>query len=98
MLVAAKPATKLVTKPVKKWVKRLLAAGCGRGLPPSAAAECAAPPALQANLHAHPTAENAIAVGNWFASHQQFGCAVDVFRGALRTDPKSAQLHYLEGL
>jgi tetratricopeptide (TPR) repeat protein len=85
-------------RPAVSWTLWLLSAAAGLGLSVAAAAECTPPPALQANLHAHPTVENAIAVGNWFASHQQFGCAVDVFRGALRSDPKSAQLHYLEGL
>jgi len=61
-------------------------------------AACTAPPPLDAKLRAHPTVENAIAVGNWFATHQQFGCAVESFRGALKSDPNSAQLHYLEGL
>jgi hypothetical protein len=36
-------------------------------------------------------------LGNWFAAHNQFECAVETFRGALKADPQSAQLHYLEG-
>jgi tetratricopeptide (TPR) repeat protein len=63
-----------------------------------AVAECTGAPALQTNLRTHPTTENAVALGNWFANHHQFGCAVDVFRSALKADPDSAQLHYLEAL
>jgi len=66
--------------------------------PPKAPAPCAGPPAMVAKLHAHPGADNAVALGSWYAGHQQFACAIDVFKGALKTDPKSAQLHYLEGL
>jgi len=61
-------------------------------------AQCKLPPQLDARLRAHPTVDAAIDAGNWFGSHQQFDCAVDIFRAALKTDPKSAQLYYLEGL
>ncbi|HUX44713.1 MAG TPA: tetratricopeptide repeat protein [Terracidiphilus sp.] len=64
----------------------------------SAHAACNGPQALTANYKAHPTAQNAILLGSWFASHHQFACAVPIFRGALRTNPRSAQLHYLTGL
>jgi len=59
---------------------------------------CVAPPAMAAKLHGHPSSEESIALGGWFATHKQIGCAVDTFRVALKSDPKSAQLHYLEGL
>jgi tetratricopeptide (TPR) repeat protein len=64
----------------------------------TAQAACTGPQALVAKLHAHPTTENAVLLGSWFASHQQFACAVDTFRAALKSDPQSAQLHYLAGL
>ena len=64
----------------------------------SAHAACSGPPALTAQLHAHPTTENAIALGNWFATHQQFACAAETFRAGLRQDAGSAQLHYLYAL
>jgi tetratricopeptide (TPR) repeat protein len=64
----------------------------------NARADCSGPPELTARLHAHPTSQNAIALGNWFASHRQFDCAAETFGAALRTDPQSAQLSYLEGL
>jgi tetratricopeptide (TPR) repeat protein len=61
-------------------------------------AQCKLPPQLDAKLRAHPTIDTAIDAGSWFGSHQQFDCAVDIFRVALKADPKSAQLYYLEGL
>lgn len=64
----------------------------------SAHAACNAPASLTARLKAHPTSDNAVVVGSWYASHQQFECAADTFREALKKDPKSAQLHYLNGL
>jgi len=64
----------------------------------AAHAACTAPQELTAALRAHPTTENAIQLGSWFAAHKQFDCAVDTFRAAQKSDPDSAQLHYLEGL
>jgi protein O-GlcNAc transferase len=64
----------------------------------TAHAACTGPQALMAKLRAHPTSEDAIVLGSWFATHQQFECAVKTFHGALKADPGSAQLHYLEGL
>lgn len=72
-------------------------AGC-LGLAGSAHAACNGPAALVARLKAHPSSENAISLGGWYASHKQFDCAVETFRAALKSDPKSAQLHYLNGL
>ena len=68
------------------------------GAPLAAQAACTAPPALAAQLKAHPSTENAVAVGSWFASHQQFACAADIFHNALKGDTGSAQLHYLYAL
>jgi tetratricopeptide (TPR) repeat protein len=64
----------------------------------TARAACAGPQALLAKQRAHPTSENAIVLGSWFATHQQFECAVKTFQDALKADPKSAQLNYLDGL
>ena len=64
----------------------------------SAHAACNAPASLTARLKTHPTTENAVVLGSWYASHKQFDCATDTFRQALAKDPKSAQLHYLNGL
>jgi tetratricopeptide (TPR) repeat protein len=68
------------------------------GLTGTAHAVCNGPQALAAKLKSNPTTENAVVMGSWFASHKQFDCAVQTFRAALKSDPKSAQLHYLEGL
>lgn len=64
----------------------------------TAHAECVGPPALTTPFHAQPSSENAIQLGSWFASKGQFECAVETFSGALKADPESAQLHYLDGL
>lgn len=61
-------------------------------------ATCNGPDAMVAKLRAQPSNDNAIMLGGWYAEHKQFDCAVDVFRSAIKSDPKSAQLHYLEGL
>lgn len=68
---------------------------CGAG---TADASCTGPQAMVATLRAEPTTENAIALGGWFASNKQFGCAIETFRAAQKNDPQSAQLHFLEGL
>jgi tetratricopeptide (TPR) repeat protein len=59
---------------------------------------CAGPPQLAAALKAHPTTDNAIALGNWFAAHQQFACAAETFHTGLAHDANSAELHYLYAL
>lgn len=61
-------------------------------------AACAGPQQLVAKIKSHPTTENSILLGSWYASHREFSCAVDTFRSALTADPHSAQLQYLEGL
>jgi tetratricopeptide (TPR) repeat protein len=68
------------------------------GLAASAHAACNGPAPLVARLKAHPTSDNAVALGSWYAGHKQFDCAADTFLTALKRDPKSAQLHYLNGL
>ncbi|HEY2466825.1 MAG TPA: tetratricopeptide repeat protein [Terracidiphilus sp.] len=59
---------------------------------------CNGPAALVGKLEAHPGADNAVELGSWYASHKQFGCAIATFRDGLKSDPGSAQLHYLIGL
>jgi tetratricopeptide (TPR) repeat protein len=68
------------------------------GLAGTAHAACTGPQAMVANLRAHPTTGNAVQLGGWFASHKQFRCAVETFQNALKADPNSAQLNYLEAL
>ena len=77
-----------------KWI--LLA--CCVVLAARAHAACNGPQAMVAKLHAHPTTDNAIVLGSWYASQKQFDCAAATFKDALKADPNSAQLHYLEGL
>lgn len=64
----------------------------------SAHAACTPPPALNAKIKAHPTADAYADLGNWYGDHQQFPCAQDAFHSALRLDPQSARLNYLYGL
>jgi tetratricopeptide (TPR) repeat protein len=76
---------------------RILLAAClvGAGV---AHAACTGPKALVSQLHDHPSEENAVVLGSWYASHQQFLCAIETFRAALKTNPESPQLEYLVGL
>lgn len=64
----------------------------------TAHAVCNGPQAMVAKMRAHPGAEAAVPLGSWYADHQQFACAADVFRAGLKATPRSAQLHYLLGL
>lgn len=64
----------------------------------TAHAACTGPAELVAKLRAHSNTDNAVTLGSWYASHKQFDCAVTTFRAGLKSDPKSAQLHYLTGL
>jgi tetratricopeptide (TPR) repeat protein len=65
---------------------------------PLAKTACAGPQQMVANLAAHPTTDNAVLLGSWYASRNKFGCAVDTFEAGLKRDPSSAQLRYLTGL
>lgn len=68
------------------------------GFAATAHAACTGPAELVTKLKAHPTTDNAVLLGSWFASHKQFDCAAATFQAALKGDPNSAQLHYLAGL
>lgn len=68
------------------------------GFPAPAHAACNGPATLIAKLKAQPSTENAVALGSWYASHDQLDCAVRTFRAGLKSDPQSAQLYYLIGL
>lgn len=70
----------------------------GLGCAGQAYAACNGPQALVAQFNAHPTAQHAITLGGWYASHNQYACAADAYRVGLKADPKNAQLHYLAGL
>lgn len=61
-------------------------------------AACTAPRALVTELRIHPSPQSSVTLGNWYAEHQQFECAAEVFSNALKAYPTSAKLHYLQGL
>lgn len=61
-------------------------------------AECTATPALEARVHGNPDAGAYADLGTWFAGKQQFECANQAFREALKLDPTSAKLNYFLGL
>ena len=69
------------------------------GRPASAAgASCDGPPALAAKIHGHPDASAYTELGIWFGDHQDYDCAIEAFRSALKFEPNSARLNYLIGL
>jgi tetratricopeptide (TPR) repeat protein len=63
----------------------------------TAQAACTGPPALEAKLRARPDAQSYADLGSWFNSHNQYACAAESFRGAVRAAPQSAELNYLLG-
>jgi tetratricopeptide (TPR) repeat protein len=65
---------------------------------PFAQAECIATPALEARVHDNPDVNVYTDLGTWFAQQQQFECANQAFREALKLDPSSAKLNYFLGL
>lgn len=65
---------------------------------PAEAATCHGPAALEAQLKAHPSSANWIALGNSYGEHNQYDCAATALRSAVRLDPKSAEASYLLGL
>lgn len=63
-------------------------------------APCVAQPACRLPADVSPPADAAswANAGNWYAAHQQTGCAIDAFQTAHRLDPGSAHIGYLLGL
>jgi tetratricopeptide (TPR) repeat protein len=59
---------------------------------------CDGPAALETKAHAHPDAAVYTDLGMWFGDRQEYGCAIDAFRAALKFEPESARLNYLVGL
>lgn len=66
--------------------------------PESILAACSAPAPLRAKLQTHPDAQVYAEAGIWFGEHQNYLCASDSFRSALKLEPSSPKLHYLLGL
>jgi tetratricopeptide (TPR) repeat protein len=60
--------------------------------------DCHPPPALEHEVHSHPTVRSWAALGGWYGEKQQFGCAIPAFQAAIRLDPDSARMHYFLGL
>jgi Flp pilus assembly protein TadD len=58
--------------------------------------ECKGPAVLEARLHAHASAEDYGKLGAWFAQENQYSCAAEAFRGALKFKPDSRSA--LDGL
>jgi tetratricopeptide (TPR) repeat protein len=86
----------VVKRPAARFAGFVLAGIAGLGI--SAHAACNGPAELVAKLKAHPTTDNAVVLGSWYAVHKQFDCAIPIFQAATKADPKSAQLRYLTGL
>jgi tetratricopeptide (TPR) repeat protein len=64
----------------------------------SIGAPCVATPALDAKVQAHPDVPAYTDLGMWFGDRQQYNCAIEAFRAALKLEPGSARLYYLIGL
>src|SRR5258708_6938162 len=60
-----------------------------------AAAPCTGPQDLQAKLRIQPDAETYVQLGGWFGDRNQFACAVEAYRAALKLEPGSPELSYL---
>ncbi len=69
---------------------------CLVAIPSVRAETCSGPPALEARLHAHTTADIYAALGNWFSENHQATCAAQAFQAALQIDPASKKA--LDGL
>jgi len=65
----------------------MLLAACFCAVLTAWAENCSGPPALEARIHAHPTAEAYAALGNWLNENHQTGCAIEAFQAALKIDP-----------
>jgi tetratricopeptide (TPR) repeat protein len=51
--------------------------------------DCSEAHSIAAVARTHPTAANYIELGNWFGNQNQFQCATEAFRAALKLDPRS---------
>ena len=64
---------------------------------PSLYSACVGPEALESELRAHRHAKTLIELGTWFDRHQQYPCAVQSYRSALKLDPASPKIFELLG-
>jgi tetratricopeptide (TPR) repeat protein len=68
------------------------------GVSAASSSGCVPPKALQTRLQAQPNADTYAEVGFWYGDHQQYECAIESYRAALKRKPRSAQFLYLLGL
>jgi tetratricopeptide (TPR) repeat protein len=68
------------------------------GLCTASPSVCTPPPALQSKLQSSPKADKFAELGMWYGDHDQYGCAINAYRNALKLEPKSAEFLYLLGL
>jgi tetratricopeptide (TPR) repeat protein len=66
--------------------------------PAARAVTCSAPPEVAVDTRQSANAGAYTNLGNWYADHHQFDCAIDAFRSARKLEPGSAQIRYLLGL
>ncbi len=59
---------------------------------------CTPPPSLAAHVQQSPSAESYTSLGVWFGKNDQFPCAVQALKSALKYKPVSAPTLYLLGL
>jgi Flp pilus assembly protein TadD len=64
----------------------------------AAQAACTGPQALEAKLRTSHDPQSYADLGAWFNSHNQYACAAESFRAAVRIAPHSAELSYFLGL
>ena len=79
------------------WLVLAIAVGLGPSAD-AATATCVSPLELKNALQLHPVADVYADLGNWYAAHQQFDCAIDAFQSARKLEPDSAHIDYLLGL
>ena len=75
----------------------LYLAACLARASAAATAPCSPPPLFREKLQ-RPGAEIYRQLGNWFADHQKYECAVEAYRTGLKRAPESSELYYLLGL
>jgi tetratricopeptide (TPR) repeat protein len=71
---------------------------CLSGASAASIVTCAPPKTFQEKLQGRPGAETYQQLGNWFADHQKYDCAVETYRSGLKRAPRSSELLYLLGL
>ncbi len=73
-------------------------ASAAPGPPTPIAVACKAPPELELSAGAPPDAALDTRLGTWFGEHNQYDCANEAFRAALKLDPSSAKVNYFLGV